>query len=69
MAVAHVIDPTLVETRPANIEIEIESRFCDGRTVVDLRGVTGRARNAEAGVDVDAARFLDLLCYRIAALP
>ena len=69
MAVGHVIDPTLVETRPANIEIELESRFCDGRTVVDLRGVTGRAQNAEAGVDVDAARFLELLCSRLETLP
>ncbi len=69
MAVGHVIDPTLVGTRPANIEIELESRFCDGRTVVDLRGVTGRAQNAEAGVDVDAARFLELLCSRLETLP
>jgi inosine-uridine nucleoside N-ribohydrolase len=69
MAVGHVIDPTLVATRRANVEIELESRFCDGRTVVDLRGVTGGAPNAEAGVDVDAARFLELLCARIESLP
>lgn len=69
MAVGHVIDPTLVETRAANIEIERESRFCDGRTVVDLRGVSGRPQNAEAGVDVDAERFLELLCSRLETLP
>lgn len=68
VAVAHVIDPTLVTTRRANVEVETASQLCDGRTVVDLRGVTGRPANAEVGVDVDAERFLELLCSRIATL-
>jgi inosine-uridine nucleoside N-ribohydrolase len=68
MAVAHVIDPTLVTTRHANVVVEANSEFCDGRTVVDLRGVTGREPNAEVGVDVDADRFLELLVTRIASL-
>jgi inosine-uridine nucleoside N-ribohydrolase len=69
MAVAHVLEPTLVATRRANVEIETASELCDGRTVVDLRGVTGREPNADVGVDVDAARFLELLCSRIESLP
>jgi inosine-uridine nucleoside N-ribohydrolase len=69
MAVAHVIDPTLVTTSRVNLEVETESAFCDGRTVVDLRGVTGREPNADVGVDVDAPRFLDLLVSRLASLP
>jgi inosine-uridine nucleoside N-ribohydrolase len=69
MAVAHVIDPTLLTTRHANVAVETHSDFCDGRTVVDLRGVTGREPNAEVGVDVDAGRFLELLVSRIASLP
>jgi inosine-uridine nucleoside N-ribohydrolase len=69
MAVAHVIDPSLVTTRHANVAVESSSEFCDGRTVVDLRGVSGRQPNAEVGVDVDAARFLELLVSRIASLP
>ena len=69
MAVAHVIDPTLLTTRHVNVAVETESTFCDGRTVVDLRGVTGREPNAEVGVDVDAERFLELLVSRIASLP
>jgi inosine-uridine nucleoside N-ribohydrolase len=69
MAVAHVIDPTLVTTRRANVAIETRSEFCDGRTVVDLRGVTGRPQNADVGVDVDAEGFLELLVSRIASLP
>ncbi|HJQ50849.1 MAG TPA: nucleoside hydrolase [Gaiellaceae bacterium] len=69
MAVAHVIDPTLVTTRHVNVAVETSSKLCDGRTVVDLRGVTGREPNADVGVDVDAERFLDLLVSRIGSLP
>jgi inosine-uridine nucleoside N-ribohydrolase len=65
LAVAHVIDPTLVTTARVNIEVETASRFCDGRTVVDLRAVTGRPANGHVGIDVDADRFLELLCSRI----
>jgi inosine-uridine nucleoside N-ribohydrolase len=68
MAVAHVIDPTLMTTRHVNVAVETRSEFCDGRTVVDQRGVTGREPNADVGVDVDAGRFLELLVSRIASL-
>ena len=68
LAVAQVIDPTLVSTAHVNVEVETASSFCDGRTVVDLRAVTGRPPNARVGVAVDAPRFLDLLCTRIGAL-
>jgi inosine-uridine nucleoside N-ribohydrolase len=68
LAVAHVIDPSLVTTRHVNVEIETESRFCDGRTVVDHAAVTGRTPNAHVGVALEADRFLELLCSRIAAL-
>ena len=69
MAVAHVIDPTLLTTRHVNVAVETSSELCDGRTVVDLRGVTGREPNADVGVDVDADRFLELLVSRLASLP
>ena len=69
MAVAHVIDPTLVETLHCNVEIETSSAYCDGRTVVDRWLVTDRPRNAHVGIDVDAQRFLELLVSRIATLP
>jgi inosine-uridine nucleoside N-ribohydrolase len=68
MAVAHVIDPTLVTTLSCNISIETQSQFCDGRTVVDRWLVTGRPENAHAGRDVDAHRFLELLVDRIGSL-
>ena len=68
LAVAEVIDPTLVTTVHCNVEIETASRYCDGRTVVDRWLVTDRPRNCRAGIDVDAARFLELLVERISSL-
>jgi len=69
MAVAHVIDPTLVETLRCNVAIETASQYCDGRTVVDRWHVLPDARrNADVGIDVDANRFLELLVERIATL-
>ena len=68
MAVAHVVDPTLVTTLSCNISIETQSQLCDGRTVVDRWLVTDRPRNAHAGIDVDAQRFLELLVERIGSL-
>ena len=69
LAVAHVIDPSLVTTVNCNIAIETASQYCDGRTVVDRWLVLEDApRNAYAGIDVDADRFLELLVERIGSL-
>jgi pyrimidine-specific ribonucleoside hydrolase len=69
VAVAHVIDPTLVQTVRCNVEIETKSRFCDGRTVVDRWLVLDAPRNADVGIGIGGDRFLDLLVDRIASLP
>jgi inosine-uridine nucleoside N-ribohydrolase len=68
VAVAHVIRPGLVETKHRNVEIELESELCRGRTVVDLWNRTERAPNAQVGVDLDPEAFFDLLVERIASL-
>ena len=69
LAVAEVIDPSLVTRLECNVEIETASQYCDGRTVVDRWLVTDLARNAHAGIDVDAERFLELLVERISTFP
>ena len=69
LAVAEVIDPSLVTRLECNVEIETASQYCDGRTVVDRWLVTDRPKNARVGIDVDAQRFLELLVERISALP
>jgi inosine-uridine nucleoside N-ribohydrolase len=68
VAVAHLIRPDLVETRHRNVEVELESELCRGRTVVDLWRRTERRPNAHVGVDLDVAAFFDLLVDRIATL-
>ena len=69
LAVAEVIDWSLVTTVECNVEIETASQWCDGRTVVDRWNVTDRPHNCRAGIDVDASRFLELLVERISTLP
>jgi inosine-uridine nucleoside N-ribohydrolase len=68
VAVAHVIDPGLVETRHRNVEIELASDLCRGRTVVDLWRRTDRPPNVHVGVDIDPDAFFALLFERIARL-
>jgi inosine-uridine nucleoside N-ribohydrolase len=68
MAVAHVIDGSLLTTQHRHVAIDCESELCRGRTVVDLWQVTGSEPNAQVAVDVDAEGFLDLLVTRIASL-
>ena len=68
VALAHVLRPGLMETRFRNVEIELESELCRGRTVVDLWNRTDRVPNAHVGVELDAAAFFDLLVERIASL-
>ena len=68
VAVAHVIRPGLVETKRRNVEIEVDSELCRGRTVVDLWNRTDRLANAHVGVGIDTAGFFELLVERIAAL-
>ena len=68
VAVAHVLRRDLVETKRLNVEIDVESELCRGRTVVDLWRRTEREPNAHVGVDIDANGFLDLLVERINSL-
>src|SRR5262249_30681279 len=50
VAVAHVIRPGLLETPLRNVEVELASELCRGRTVVDLWRRTERAPNAHVAV-------------------
>jgi inosine-uridine nucleoside N-ribohydrolase len=68
VAVAHVIRPGLVTTIDRNVEIELESDLCRGRTVVDRWKRTDRPANTHVGLDLDAAGFFDLLVERIGRL-
>ena len=66
-AVAWLIDPTIVPTRPMHVDIETSAEFSVGRTVCDLYGVTGRQANAEVGTGLEVDRFWELLIGAVAS--
>ena len=61
VAVAAVLRPDLLKTRPMNVEVECGSDLTRGETVCDFHGVTGKPPNAEVGVELDREAFFDLL--------
>ena len=68
LALAHAFHPGLVRTERVNVEVELDSELCRGRTVVDLWHRTERPPNADVGVEVDGDAFLELLLERIGSL-
>jgi purine nucleosidase/pyrimidine-specific ribonucleoside hydrolase len=68
VALAHVIDPTLLETVRAHVEVDCAWEAGRGRTNVDARGRGGGIPNAFVAVGIDVDRFLGLLLERLAAL-
>ena len=69
VAVAHVIDPTLVETRPAYIQVDCGWEQGRGRTNVDWRDrLDSHPPTATVGLGIDRDRFVELVTNRIAAL-
>jgi inosine-uridine nucleoside N-ribohydrolase len=68
VAVAEVIRPGIVETRRRNVEVELGSALCRGRTVVDRWQRTDRPANANVGIGLGSDAFFELLTERIARL-
>jgi purine nucleosidase len=68
VAMAWVIDPTLVSTVEANVTIELTGTYTRGATVVDLHKATGRPPNARVAVGLEAGRFWDLVVAAVDAL-
>ena len=64
VAVAAVLEPRLLKTRPMRVDVECESELTRGETVCDFYGVSGKPPNAEVGVELDREGFFDLL-YRV----
>jgi inosine-uridine nucleoside N-ribohydrolase len=68
VAMAHVIDGTILTTQHCGVVVDTGPELSRGRTHVDLRETTGWAPNCHVAVGIDAPRFLELLITRIAAL-
>ena len=61
LALAVVIDPSLIETRPAHIAIDLTGTHTFGATVADFWNERGEDANVKVATGVDADRFFDLL--------
>lgn len=68
VAVAAVLEPSLLETRRMRVDVECEGELTRGETVCDLYGVTGREPNADVGVGLDREGFFELLYESLARL-
>ena len=64
-AVMALIHPEIFTIRPMYVQIETAGEYCRGTTVGDLLGFSGHAPNADVLMDVDRARFADLLVEAI----
>ena len=69
VAVARVLDPTLVQSVRVNVEVETSGDWTTGATVVDLTGYTGRTPNADVALHLDVPRFWALVLDVLAAFP
>jgi len=68
VAVAHVIDETLLETVDCGVIVDTGPELSRGRTYVDRWGSAGWRPNCHVAVDIDSERFLGLLVERVARL-
>jgi inosine-uridine nucleoside N-ribohydrolase len=68
VALAHVIDGSLLTTAHCGVRVDTGPELSRGRTHVDLRA-RAWPQNCHVAVTIEAERFLELLIGRIAALP
>jgi inosine-uridine nucleoside N-ribohydrolase len=68
VAMAHVIDGTLLTTHHCGVLVDTGPEPSRGRTHVDLHGNMDWAPNCHAAVGIDADRFLEFLITRISSL-
>jgi purine nucleosidase len=60
--IAWLLSPELFTGARQRVDVEVEGKLCQGRTVVDVEGLTGEPPNATVMSDLDNAAFRELLC-------
>jgi inosine-uridine nucleoside N-ribohydrolase len=68
VAVAHVIDGSILEMKDCGVIVDTGPELSRGRTYVDRWGTAGWEPNCHVAVAIDSERFLELLIERIARL-
>jgi purine nucleosidase len=69
VAVGVLVAPWLVERRRMRVDVETGDGLTRGRTVGDEEGISGRPPNAEVGIALDRAAFMDLVIDAVARFP
>lgn len=67
LAAAVALDPALVESRRATVDVELAGSLTRGMTIADWSGRWGRQPNAMVGIGVDPAVFFDRFIDRVGA--
>ena len=65
LAAGVALDPELVTTRPATVDVELTGTLTRGMTIADWSGRWGREPNALIGIDVDPAAFFNRFIARV----
>lgn len=65
VAVALLIDRTVVKTRMVNVEVELSGTLTRGATVVDLHNRLGRSANCNVALELDRSKFWNLMLTAI----
>ena len=65
LAAAVALDPAMMRTRPATVDVELAGTLTRGMTIADWNGHWNRESNALVGVDVDPATFFDRFIERV----
>jgi purine nucleosidase/pyrimidine-specific ribonucleoside hydrolase len=61
VAVALLIDRSVVKTRRSNVEIELNGKFTRGATVVDIYNRSGSAANVDVALELDFDKFWSMM--------
>jgi purine nucleosidase len=65
LAAAVALDPGLITSQPATVDIELTGTLTRGMTVTDWSGRWGREPNVHIGIDVDPVVFFDRFIERV----
>ncbi len=68
LAVAAVIDPTVIQTKFLNVAVDTTSDLSRGATLVDIYGATNRTPNADVALEVDTPKFVGFMLDSIKTL-
>ena len=68
LVVAAALDPSLVRTEPAHVDVDTSGGPGDAQTIADWRKLKGKAPNVDVAVEADAEEFLRRLVDRVGAL-